>query len=336
MESKKIVSNPLISIVIPAYNVERYIERCLDSILKQTYRNLEILVIDDCSTDTTSNIIDSYANRDHRIRAIHHKNNLGYSGARNTGLDNCHGKYVTFVDADDWVEIDYVKYLYTILSETAADVSLSRNFFTSRFKKQIAQDHVNIISSEDMLCDIFYNRIHVGVWNRLYSISVIGNHRFRLASKTGEGMEFNTEVIPSACRIACGLRRVYTYNVDNNMSATKKPNVDKQALGAIENIEFICNRMTGLSNRLNDALKYQYFTTSLYSIEHLIRANALRSHKKFYRHLCSVCRTIAFSTFFMDVSIRQKIKSFAVIISPFITAYSAVIWRYKFGKKQRV
>lgn len=327
--------SPLISVIIPAYNVEMYLQRCLKSILNQTYKNLEIIVVDDGSLDRTPNIADSFAEKDHRINVIHQRNK-GYAGARNTGLDNCHGELITFVDSDDWVESDYIEYLYSLIVDTNADISMSRNFFTTRYRKQIATDSCSRIAPDELLCDIFYNRVHVGVWNRMYRRNLINGKRFRLESKTGEGMQFNTQVIPEANYIAVGLRRVYTYNVDNNMSATKKPNVDKQAIGAVENIEYIKSRLVPRSKEVDNALEYQYLTTVVYSIEHLIRANGINEHRSFYRNLIKKSRKLAFQSVAWRLSKKQLLKSVFVIISPYLTAYCAVVWRYKFGKKQRV
>ncbi|MBT1162619.1 MULTISPECIES: glycosyltransferase family 2 protein [Bifidobacterium] len=330
------ISNPLISVIVNAYNVEQYIRRCLNSVLHQTYRNLEIIVVDDCSSDQTSHIIDSIAEIDSRIHVLHHSMNTGLSGGRNTGLENCHGKYITFVDADDWLEPDYVEYLYSLIAKFDADVAISRNFFTSRFRTQITNDAFSCITSDDMLCDIFYNRIHVGVWNRLYRKTLISGKKFRLESKTGEGMQFNTQVLPEANRIAVGLRRVYTYNVDNSMSATKKPNIEKQAIGAVENMDYIKTHLVPRSKAVDNALEYQYLTTSIYAIEHLIRAEGIKSHKSFYRNISRSCRKLAVQSFAWNLSKKQLLKSAAILISPYLTAYSAVVWRYKFGKKQRV
>ena len=105
-----------------------------------------------------------------------------------------------------------------------------------------------------MLCDLLYNRIHVGVWNRMYKKSLIGNSRFRLDSLTGEGMQFNTQVVPKASKVGMGLRRVYTYNVDNETSATKKPNVRKQAYGAVATMDMIREGLKPRSRRLDDAV----------------------------------------------------------------------------------
>ena len=99
-----------ISVIVPVYNVEQYLPQCLDSIINQTYKNLEIICVDDGSPDNSGKILDEYAKKDKRIKVIHQENQ-GVSVARNTGLDNATGKYIGFVDPDDWIEADYYETL---------------------------------------------------------------------------------------------------------------------------------------------------------------------------------------------------------------------------------
>ena len=328
--------NPLISVLLPAYNVEKYISCCIDSLIKQTYQNIEIIIVDDCSPDQSGKIAENYASRDSRIKVIHHEYNQGLSGARNTGIDNCNGDFITFVDSDDWVSPDYVEYLYKVICITHADIAMVRTFFTTRFHEQVREDHISTITPEDMLCDIFYNRIHEGVWNRLYKRSVIGNKRFRIESKTGEGMQFNTQVIPSASIIGVGLKRIYVYNVDNNSSATKAPNLDKQAYGSVENMKYIKENLLPRSKRVDDAVEYQYFTTALYALMHIVRSGAIKQNKIFYDELVRYCKKISLKTLGMEISFKQKLKSLCTYFSPVLTVKLAILWRYKLNIKQRI
>ena len=113
----------LISIIIPAYNVEKYISKCLESIIKQTYSNIEIILVDDGSTDKTSEICDEYEKKDDRIKVIHTENR-GVSEARNKGLENVKGNWITFVDSDDWIEEDFCEVLLKKIKDYDADIAL--------------------------------------------------------------------------------------------------------------------------------------------------------------------------------------------------------------------
>lgn len=111
----------LISVVIPVYNVEKYLDRCLDSVVNQTYKNLEILLIDDGSTDKSSKICDNWAIKDKRIKVIH-KNNAGLGMARNTGIENATGNYICFFDSDDYVNVEILNKSYALIKKENADI----------------------------------------------------------------------------------------------------------------------------------------------------------------------------------------------------------------------
>lgn len=117
---------PLISIIIPVYKVESYLRRCIDSIINQTYNNIEIILVDDGSPDNSPAICDEYAKIDCRIKVVH-KENGGLSDARNTGIENAKGNYITFVDSDDWVQPDYIETLQNNLLSNKADISIVEN-----------------------------------------------------------------------------------------------------------------------------------------------------------------------------------------------------------------
>ncbi len=115
---------PLISVIVPVYNVEKYVSKCLDTILAQTYPNLEIIAVDDGSKDSSGSICDEYANNHDNIRVVH-KQNAGLGMARNTGLEHASGEYVTFVDSDDWVEPELIETLYRAMGREHVDLCKS-------------------------------------------------------------------------------------------------------------------------------------------------------------------------------------------------------------------
>ena len=108
--------NPLVSVIIPIYNVEKYLGRCLDSVINQDYKNIEIILINDGATDNSLNIAIDYQKKDKRIKVFSQKNQ-GLSAARNTGLDKAVGNYITFIDSDDYVSKDYVSYMFNLLKK---------------------------------------------------------------------------------------------------------------------------------------------------------------------------------------------------------------------------
>ena len=119
--------NNLISIIVPIYNVEKYLKKCIDSIINQTYKNLEIILVDDGSPDNCGKICDEYAKKDNRIKVIH-KENGGVSSARNVGVENATGEYIGFVDSDDYIEKDMYEVLINNLKKENADISIISNY----------------------------------------------------------------------------------------------------------------------------------------------------------------------------------------------------------------
>lgn len=118
---------PLVSVVIPVYNVSRYLPQCLDSVISQTYRNLEILIVDDGSTDDSGDICDRYANGDDRIRVFHTPNG-GIASARNLALENVKGQYISFLDSDDWIERHAIETLLRAARLTESDIVDARYY----------------------------------------------------------------------------------------------------------------------------------------------------------------------------------------------------------------
>lgn len=162
----------LISVIVPVYNVEKYLRRCVESILKQTYKKIEIVLVDDGSTDQSGEICNEYVKKDRRIHVIHKKNG-GLSDARNAGLTVAQGEYVAFIDSDDFIHEDYVLRLYEILQEKHADIAVChfekgrKNEFT---KTRSRKKEVQCFCAEQMLKAWHgkYKHIETMAWNKLY------------------------------------------------------------------------------------------------------------------------------------------------------------------------
>lgn len=137
----------LISVIVPVYNVEPYLHRCVDSILRQTYRNLEVLLVDDGSTDSSGNICEEYARQDPRVTVLHQKNG-GQSAARNTGIERAKGACLAFVDSDDFIDSRMLETLYRDLNEQDADVAVIR---VKPFEKEEELRAAEIIGTADCI-----------------------------------------------------------------------------------------------------------------------------------------------------------------------------------------
>lgn len=216
----------LISVIIPVYNVQRYLPRCIESIIKQTYQNIEIILVDDGSTDKSGKICDKYAKKDRRFVVIH-KCNEGVSVARNAGIDVANGEYITFIDSDDWVRKDYVEVLYKAIDGNDLVVSaLKRIYFQSpKYKDndiEIAYDFSQINNIEDYF---FNDNIHWrGPCCKLYKSKTIKSHSiyFPEEIKAGEDSIFVLDYIYHCNSIIFIDKYLYFYNRYNDNSALSK------------------------------------------------------------------------------------------------------------------
>lgn len=173
--------NDLISIIIPVYNVEKYLDRCMDSIINQTHKNLEIILVDDGSTDSSGIICDKYLQKDKRIKVIH-KENGGLSSARNAGLKKATGDYIGFVDSDDWVSQDFYSYLYNLIIKYNAGIAMCDYFITDGFGiPEIEKEEIKELNNNDLM-NLFFRtkgeRSNSSVWNRLYKKEIINDVQF--------------------------------------------------------------------------------------------------------------------------------------------------------------
>lgn len=175
------ILNKLVSVIVPIYNVEKYIHKCVDSILGQTYRNLEIILVDDGSPDGCPKICDEYSELDSRIKVIH-KPNGGLSDARNAGLDMATGEYVTFIDSDDWYAEDAIEILVGVMLQNDVSIACMRNASVSSDYTQIEKvsdtKEVSVISSNELLKKICDKTYSTSVCNKLFKHSLFEKKRF--------------------------------------------------------------------------------------------------------------------------------------------------------------
>ena len=210
---------PLISVIVPCYNVEEYLPKCIESILNQTYRNLEILLVDDGSPDNCGRICDEYAAKDSRIRIIHKKNG-GLSDARNAALDVMTGEYVTFIDSDDYVSDDYVEYLYKIIKESGVKLSVSSyQTFVDDSSAEICTNNplfVKIVHTNDALTGMFYQQIFdTSAWAKMYHRSLFSDGIRYPKGWLYEDLPTTYRLMMKCDYIAFGNYRSYFYRIRN-------------------------------------------------------------------------------------------------------------------------
>ena len=212
--------NEKISVIVPVYNVEKYLDKCLESIVHQTYRNLEIILVDDGSSDNCPAMCDEWAGKDKRIKVIH-KENGGLSSARNAGLDFATGEYIVFVDSDDWLDTDAVEKLLRAAVENRADIVASGFYFENESGTSSIQDlRVSSFENEDIAFALLTDEIRPEVCSKLYSARLIGKLRFDESMKYAEDLPFNFNVMLKAKKLFCMAVSCYHYYQRNAGSIT--------------------------------------------------------------------------------------------------------------------
>lgn len=215
---------PLITVVIPVYNVKPYLDRCIQSVLKQTYANLEILLVDDGSTDGSGDICDSFCKIDKRISVIH-KQNGGLSEARNIGIANATGEYITFVDSDDYIDSDMIDYLFYLIDNYNCSMSLCSHRIVKNNGERIINNgngKETVLSDKECIFNMCYHHlVDTSAWAKLYKIDLFQGVRFPIG-KLFEDIATTYRLFLKSKQIACGFVPKYSYWIRCNSITTQK------------------------------------------------------------------------------------------------------------------
>lgn len=238
-----------ISIIIPIYNVEKYLPACVESILQQTYKNLEVILVDDGSPDRCPAICDDLAQKDDRIRVIHQKNK-GLSGARNTGIENAQGDYLIFVDSDDTVEQTLVEELYTYAEKwNCAIVACGRNYIfeDGQIVCKIAHDESKVYGFEEAMQEMNSFRLFdMSAWAKIYRKELFEDIRFP-EGKLSEDYYIMYKLFDKAQTIGYAAKPLYNYlQRQSSISRNKKINHDF-ADAAKKQMEFLDDKYPQMS-----------------------------------------------------------------------------------------
>lgn len=238
--------NQILSVIVPVYNVAAYLPQCLDSILSQDYEALEVILIDDGSTDGSGEICDRYAAADHRVRVIHQKNG-GAAAAKNAGLRVATGEYLTFVDSDDYLEPNVYGYMLGVLKETGADAAefTFRDVYQNRREDNMFYGGRSVVSSREYLT-WFLTRWHCALlWNKVYKRSLFDGIFFEEGHKVDDEY-FTYQGFLNAKTVACDNRVVYNYR-RRQSSAMLSPQSQNQL--ALDRIDCISKRRRIVAER---------------------------------------------------------------------------------------
>lgn len=254
---------PMISIIVPVYKVEKYLKRCVDSILTQTYQNMEVILVDDGSPDNCGVICDKYKEMDNRVVVIH-KENGGLSDARNAAIPLAKGDYISFVDSDDWISPYYVEHLYEAVAKCDADMGIS--WFENVFEKkklqsnpeELLSNYENLTAEECLEKLLYQNGVEVCAWGKLYKTELIKDLRYPVG-KLYEDIPVTYEVVKRSKKISVIGNIDYYYFQRTNSIQNIAFNVRK-----MDGIEHCHNMMKAVEvdfPRLKNAAECRYFST---------------------------------------------------------------------------
>lgn len=276
-------NHPKISVIVPVYKVEKYLPKCIDSILQQIFTDFELLLIDDGSPDNSGKICDEYAIKDSRIRVFHKKNG-GVSSARNLGLDNAKGEWISFIDADDWISCDFLSF-----DHEEADVIQKSYQTISQSGKIIAINHLhsNIINSKKSLYKFYVNKRNNALWDKIIAKKLIGNRRFDINVKIGEDFLFFLGLIPSInTYLFSDIGYYYYLNRSNSAMSKVEENKQERASILLANLRNV-EKETALKNinTLRNSIIYTTYIPQLIKFKSILKKEDVDTIKIYLKNI---------------------------------------------------
>ncbi len=307
---------PKASIIVPVYNVENYLKKCIDSILIQEEKDFELILIDDGSNDNSGNICDEYANNDNRIKVIHNTNQ-GPSMARNAGLDICTGSYITFVDSDDYIEKDYLSKMIKKAEENNADVVICgfKQIFNHQIEIHTVKEEKKIDKNEyteGLLIQRGYGLCRC----KLYKKEIINNTRFKSELIVGEDTFFNLNISKKLEKCIYIKDVLYNYNV-NPESLVRKYNkkyLENYLMSSIKTKEYIDNNYTD-NNLRKLTNNYTAFTLTLVIVNYCCHPE--RNKRSFFKEALDIkktCNIKEYKQAIKDVELKYLSKTRKIMI----------------------
>ena len=314
-------TNELISIIVPVYNVEKHIERCLNSILDQLYYNMEVILVDDGSTDNSGKICDEYSSVDSRFKVIH-KENGGLVSSRNYGLEFALGDYIGFVDSDDWIEPSMYEKMYNNIKVNNSEICICNYIIDSSrhskniklpfefdvLNKQEVMDYIlpSLISSEDL--DNNKIQMHGSVCRMLISHDLIKKHNIRFQLDLMEDKIFNIQLYLKCNRVSVDKGYYYHYCIYPNTLSTKFREQRFELLKKIDSVIENTIKAEKLYDAYKSRLMVQYITFVIMSIVNELHPSNYRLRNQKIDTIRSICTDEKLLRVVNDPTI--KVKSF--------------------------
>lgn len=301
--------NKTVTVIIPIYNTEPYLCRCLDSVVLQTYKNMEIILVDDCSTDNSFEICKEYVKKDKRIKIVQNSKNMGLGFSRNVGLLHSTGNYITFLDSDDYLKIDAIEMLVKHINTKEYDLVISKMVKVTQDGKEsnYKNDYLDNYESSgvEALKNIFLEKNDCSACAKLYTRKIIGETRF-LCNTTNEDFPFVSNVLLKAAKVMFITNVTYCYFTRDN-SITTSAFSDKQ-FDKINNSYSVYSLIKKNNKRMKKFAKQYYIKQSFYLYKRLLMDYSIRS--KFHYYFVYVRRILKRNTlsvvFFNTLKAKEK------------------------------
>lgn len=306
-----------ISIIVPIYKVEKYIKRCVDSILNQTFNDFELILVNDGSPDNCGQICDNYAILDNRVKVIHKKNG-GLADARNAGLDLAEGEYIGFVDADDYVEDDMYEKLVNMCIKKNADISVCGRYDVneSSISTRFQLDHVEVWNSEEATVNLLtWNNIDSSACDKLYNKRIFNDIRFPLG-RYNEDIFVMTDLLNKANKIVHIGECKYYYCHRQDSITTESFN--EKSLDMVEASEKVLINVSILYPTLKKQAESFYYKNVLYTLSTINNKNLKRTYRDHYNSLQRIIfSNISNIILNKHISTLQKILGFFIVTNTY-------------------
>jgi glycosyltransferase involved in cell wall biosynthesis len=331
MINKKMANQPLISVIVPVYNAEKYLGRCIESILAQTHSTLEVILVDDGSADRSGAICDYYAEQDNRVRVIH-KANAGVSAARNDGIEASKGEYIAFCDNDDFYAPGMLRRLLEMC--VASDCAIAQCLCEKSIAESLPTpppQPVKVFTSRQIL-ENFYTEGTPYIWDKLYRREVWNDVRFPVGSYTDEDVTVVHHLLWAAGRIATTTEKLY-YHYRNSDSVMGKGFDVRWATGALEN-RLAFARENNLPRLTFNTLAHRVYEQSYFLVMNRHYNNDPASQREFHK-----THTTLFHKYYREamrtagVSTKDKLFMSAKRYVPWVSnLYNFLKWRVVRGE----
>ena len=293
--------NELISVIVPIFNSEKYLSKCISSILNQTYTNFELILIDDGSIDNSALICQKYQNKDTRIK-YHYIHNSGSSNARNIGIEFSKGKYVAFIDSDDFIPDNYIMELYKEINVSKSDLAICgiENIGKLNSIQMIEKCHLNFGNLNIKIWNkLNYLYLLYGPCNKLYKKEIIDEYKVRFDKNIfyGEDLIFNFDYLYYVDNISCIDSTRYYYFHDNIDSLSKRFRIDRfeNEILLYEKIKEFCIQKKIKSKDFDNYLCHRLLDTGYNCVFDIIRNNSIKKQYLQMKELLNNCKlTTAF------------------------------------------